>query len=325
LLADETTTCWTCGSEVETDQIEATIDRLRELSQRKLGDVREIEDDLAELESEKRTLEEQQREREQLERTLRQTEQQIEDTESQISTLSERKTSLAEEIETLEAEISDLESAERGEILDLEREANQLEFEIDRIQDDIDDAETEMAEIQEQLDRRAELEDERERLTSELTDLRTRIDRLEEEAVEAFNENMDTVLELLDYANIDRIWIERGRETVRDGRRRVEETVFDLHVVRSSASGAAYEDTVENLSESEREVTGLVFALAGYLTHDVHEECPFILLDSLEAIDSDRIAALVDYFAEKVPYLVVALLPEDAAALDDQNRRIESI
>jgi len=29
------------------------------------------------------------------------------------------------------------------------------------------------------------------------------------------------------------------------------------------------------LSESEREVTGLVFALAGYLVHDVHETVPF--------------------------------------------------
>ncbi len=52
----------------------------------------------------------------------------------------------------------------------------------------------------------------------------------------------------------------------------------------------AYEDTLRHLSESEREVTGFVFALAGYLVHDVHEQVPFMLLDSLEAIDSDRIA-----------------------------------
>jgi len=72
-------------------------------------------------------------------------------------------------------------------------------------------------------------------------------------------------------------------------------------------------------------VTGLVFALAGYLVHDVHEEVPFMLLDSLEAIDSDRIAALVDYLSEYASYLVVALLPEDAQALDDDYTRITDI
>jgi len=74
---------------------------------------------------------------------------------------------------------------------------------------------------------------------------------------------------------------------------------------------------VEHLSESEREVTGLVFALSGYLAHEVYETVPIVLLDSVEAIDSDRIAALVEYLEEYCEYLLVALLPEDAAALDD--------
>ena len=86
-----------------------------------------------------------------------------------------------------------------------------------------------------------------------------------------------------------------------------------------------YEDAVEHLSESEREVTGLVFALAGYLTHEVHERVPFVLLDSLEAIDSERIARLVEHFADYAPSVVVALLPEDAVALPEQYSRIESI
>jgi len=86
-----------------------------------------------------------------------------------------------------------------------------------------------------------------------------------------------------------------------------------------------YEDTVSHLSESEREVTGLVFALAGYLVHDVYEAVPFMLLDSLEAIDAERIAALVEYFADYVPYLVVALLPEDAQALPAEYDRVTDI
>jgi len=52
---------------------------------------------------------------------------------------------------------------------------------------------------------------------------------------------------------------------------------------------------------------------------------PFMLLDSLEAIDAERIAALVEYFAAEVPYLVVALLPEDASALPDRYDRVSDI
>jgi hypothetical protein len=136
---------------------------------------------------------------------------------------------------------------------------------------------------------------------------------------------MEEVLGRLGYTNLKRIWIEKKRQEVREGRRKVTKTVFDLHVVRESESGTAYEDTVDNLSESEREVTGLVFALAGYLAHDVHQTVPFMLLDSLEAIDSERIAALVEYLTDYTGYLLVALLPEDAAQLPEEYERVTEI
>jgi len=50
-----------------------------------------------------------------------------------------------------------------------------------------------------------------------------------------------------------------------------------------------------------------------------------MLLDSLEAIDSDRIAKLVEYFQDYADNLVVALLREDATALDDDYQRISNI
>jgi len=166
---------------------------------------------------------------------------------------------------------------------------------------------------------------ERDRLLDELESCRTRIDQIEADAVEEFNTHMDAILDVLGYDNLDRIWIERLEQTVREGRQKVQQTVFELHVVRSTENGTAYEDTIDHLSESEREVTGLIFALAGYLVHDVHEVVPFMLLDSLEAIDSDRIAKLVDYFADYAEYVVVALLPEDAQALSEDYARITSI
>lgn len=156
-------------------------------------------------------------------------------------------------------------------------------------------------------------------LATELERERTRIADLEAEAVEQFNDHMDDILAVLGFENLARVWIERKTD---DGGRGPPETTFDLNVVREDDTGTVFEDVVAHLSESEREVVGLVVALAGYLTHEAYEVVPFMLLDSLEAIDSDRIAELVDYFADDAPQLVVALLPEDADALPAEYERL---
>jgi recombinational DNA repair ATPase RecF len=90
-------------------------------------------------------------------------------------------------------------------------------------------------------------------------------------------------------------------------------------VVRESESGNVYEDEIENLSESEKEVAGLVFALSGYLAHEVYEYLPFMLIDSMGALDSERVEQLLDYFDDHVQYLVAAVLPEVLEDLDSEN------
>ena len=210
-------------------------------------------------------------------------------------------------------------------MLDLHKQANRLEFELGRLQREREEITEEIKSVEARLTERDQLDAQHGELQSELTDLRGRIERIEEQAIAEFNAHMETVLELLDYANIARIWLERRETEVREGRRTVTKSIFDLHVIRSTESGATYEDTIDHLSESEREVTGLVFALAGYLAHDLYESMPVMLLDSVETIDSDRIAALVDYFGDYAEYVVAALLPEDAEALDEKHKRITEI
>ena len=325
LVDDDGVVCWTCGSTVESDSIESTLDHLRDLRKEKLETIRGIEDDLDDLKAEQREREEQQRRRENVERRLDDVTDELDRRRDALESLREDRESLNEEIESLEAEVENLESEDFSDILDLHREANQLEFELGRLESDLDDVTDRIATIEDRLAEEEQVREHRERLSEELTDLRTRIDQLEAGAIEQFNDHMDAVLGILDYRNLDRIWIERVERTVREGRRKVEKSTFELHVVRSTASGATYEDTVDHLSESEREVTGLVFGLAGYLVHDLHETVPFVLLDSLEAIDSERIADLVAYISDYAQFLVVALLPEDAQALDDDYTRITDI
>ncbi|WP_414652179.1 archaea-specific SMC-related protein [Halorientalis sp.] len=325
LLESETTTCWTCGSEVDPERIEATLDTLRTVRQEQMGEIREIEDELEELRADKREREKQQRQRDSLDEEIEDLEAEIEQRETRLADLRDRRDDLSEEVKTVEAEVESLEADDFSEILDLHREANQLEFELGRLESELDEVVDRIATIEDRLNERADLQTEREELSAELETQRTRIDRIEQQAIEEFNSHMDEVLELLGYQNLARIWIDRIEKTVREGRRNVEKTVFELHVVRTTESGATYEDTTDHLSESEREVTGLTFALAGYLAHDVHETVPFMLLDSLEAIDANRLADLIAYFSDYVQFLVVALLPEDAQALSDEYNRVTDI
>ncbi|MEF8975256.1 MAG: archaea-specific SMC-related protein [Halapricum sp.] len=325
LETNETVVCWTCGSEVEGEHIEGTLERLRDLRESKYGEQSEVESRLTELKEYKSAVESEKRQRERLKERIEDIRSEMAEREEKIKNLEAERAELRADIDDLQAEIDDLEAPDRSEVLEAHKEVNELEIELDRLQDERDRVASNIEEIESQTAKIEELEEHEADLQSRLTDLRTRIDQIEERAVAKFNDHMDTVLDILDYTNIDRIWVERAEREVRQGRRTVEETTFDLHVVRSTDDGVTYEDDFEHLSESEREVTGLVFALAGYLAHEVYEEVPFILLDSLEAIDSDRIAKLVEYMQEYADYLVVALLPEDAAALEDSYCRITNI
>ncbi|MXR19910.1 archaea-specific SMC-related protein [Halobacterium bonnevillei] len=325
LVDGDDVTCWTCGSTVDRDQIQSTIDQLRAVSAEKLEAVSDVEDDIDAKQARRRELQEAEQERERVERRLDELEDELERCASSVDRLEDRRDDLLEEIERVEADVEDLESREYSEVLEHHREANELEYELGRLEQDLEAVDDDIASVEARIEEAEELRAQRDEIEDEVTDLRTRIERIERDTVDEFNDHMETVLEMLDYDNLDRIWLERREREVTEGRRTVTKTAFDLHVVRTTESGTAYEDTVDHLSESEREITGLVLALAGFLAHKVYEDVPFILLDSLEAVDSDRIAKLVDYVSEYAEYLVVALLTEDARAVDEQHRRITEI
>lgn len=50
-----------------------------------------------------------------------------------------------------------------------------------------------------------------------------------------------------------------------------------------------------------------------------------MLLDSLEAIDANRIAVLVNHIEKYSDFLLVALLPADAQMLDDSYQRVTEL
>lgn len=326
LLPDgETITCWTCGSTVEKSQIENTVDQLKNVRKRKMDKRNEIKNDLEDIKQQQKEYEEKKRRQKEIKNTIDDINDEIDRREDQLESLKKRKEGSINKIEKYEKEINELETKEFNRVLELQKEANQLEFEIEDIESELEEVTNEIQEIESLINRSDDLQEKKEDLKTELENQRTKIKQIEQEAVDEFNNHMASILDILSYENLERIWIERIQREVRKGRKKAEQTFFEIHVVRTTENGTTYEDKIDHLSESEREVTGLVFALAGYLVHELYDTVPFMLLDSLEAIDSDRIAQLIEYFADYADYLVVALLPEDTQAIDEDINRITSI
>lgn len=330
--ASQTVECWTCGSTVEQGTVRDRLETLRTIATEQRSELTDLEAEIDERQSERASLEDRLDEYEELTRRLDELDSRIEQHGEKIEALkTDREENqaeiehLSEEIQSIEREIEDTEDTdEPSEFISAHKELTKLERKRGRLESQLDEVDSEIEAI-EALDRkRSEAETERAAISDELADLRDRIDRLEGELVETLNTIMEDLIERLEYSNIARVWLERQRSE------ESAESSFELHVVRETADGSVYEDTVGTLSESEREVIGLVVSLAGYIVHDVDREVPFLLLDSVEMIDGERLANLLAYmYAEtNVRYLCVALLPKDAqsveaAGLFDDHSTIE--
>jgi DNA repair exonuclease SbcCD ATPase subunit len=313
--ASKSVECWTCGSEVARADVADRLDELAAVVEEREAERRELDGQISDLEDRKRELERETSRRGRLTDRLDDLERQVELQESEIDDLETERADVRDEIAAVEERVEETEDLRESELVDQYRRLSELEYERGRIEGQLEDVTDEIAALQDRSDELESLREEREAVREEIAALRSRIDDLETDAVEQFNDHMAAVLDVLGYENLERVWIERRA-------REDDESEFELHVVRETAEGTVYEDVVANLSESERDVVGLVVALAGYLVHDAHETVPFMLLDSLEAIDSDRIAALVEYFESYAPYVVVALLPKDADGLPDEYDRV---
>jgi DNA repair exonuclease SbcCD ATPase subunit len=326
-------TCWTCGAETDRGTVADRLATLEEFVDAQREELREVESRITTVEREREQLERRRDRRDELEEQLSELEKRAQRHESRAAELRAEREELrgeAEELEgriaEVEADIADLEPSgeadEREAVVAAHQKLTRLERERGRLESQLAEVTEEVEAIEADRERREECEADLERVETELERQRGRIDELEMELTETMNGMMADLLDVLGYENLARVWLER---------RTGEESAFALHVVRERADGAVYEDTVETLSESEREVVSLVVALAGYVVHDVAERAPFLLLDSVEMVDGERMADLLAFVTERtgVDFLLVALLEKDAravaeAGLDAPHTVVES-
>ena len=80
---------------------------------------------------------------------------------------------------------------------------------------------------------------------------------------------------------------------------------FELVVARDGR-----ESRLEALSEGERELLGIIVAVAGYRTFDVAERVPVILLDGVSQLAADNLRELSDYLSGSSEILLTTAYPE---------------
>jgi len=317
---DDNIVCWTCGHEVKKRDISEMVDEIKELRSKKNREVNDIEEKTEQLREKRENLKERIHRKEELQDRISSEESEIKKRESDLKDLKKELSTKRESLNETERRVSEVEEELEdagSETLEVHRKKKEIEVELDSIEGEIASVEEKIEKTKGRLEELPGLKEQLQKTEEKLSEARNRVKSIEDEAVESFNHHMDEILEILKYENIERIWIQKREVKRREGRRKVETSVFDLNVVREDEKGNVYQDDVESLSESEKEVVGLVFALAGYLAHEVYEDLPFMLIDSIGALDAERVDKLLVYFKGYVPYLLVAVLPETSEELRD--------
>ncbi|THE64016.1 hypothetical protein D8Y22_14930 [Salinadaptatus halalkaliphilus] len=293
LVGDELT-CWACGGEASIEDIDETIDELADLVADDKRRKREHEPEIEALTDRIDEIESTTAEIKQLEADKQEIKQTLSNRQDSLTEHRSRLQAVRDEIDDLDEEITAVESDQATDHADLADEIEETRVELQTVRREIERLEDTCKSLRETRTEREETKAEIEALSAEIQTLTDRIENLENELRTVFNDAMDDLLEVLEFERIERVWL--------DGE-------FELVIARQ-IDGQTRTEHLDHLAESEREMIGLVLALAGYITYDVSDVTPVLVLDSLGAFDSERTRRLVDYFADETEYLVATAHPE---------------
>ena len=204
----QTITCWTCGSTVERAEIAEQVKTVERIVAEKRAQREAVTDRIETVTEQKEEIESRRAERERLLDRREDLTDELARRREKLESLRETHRELETEVERLQqqaAETSEAEAklaAEYEAVTDLEYERGQLESDLERVTEEVERAESALSE-------RPDVERRRERVAARLRETRARIDRIEQDLVNTFNEMMQEVLDALEYDAVERIWLER--------------------------------------------------------------------------------------------------------------------
>lgn len=302
LMGDEIS-CWACDNAAPREDFEETLEELWELVEQDKQRKRDREPELSELEAKiddaieaRRRVEELESERSDIDQRLQQRRDSLEQKRSELERVEDELESVSEQITERESEQEESRSDVASEIEETRLELQMLRREVERIENIISD-------LTAKHEERARKREAVEQLTTEIQELTDRIENLEGDLREVFNETMDELISVLGFERIECVRLDGD---------------FQIVIARET-DGMIREDSIEHLAESEREIIGLVLGLAGFLVYDVDEISPVLLLDSLGAFDVTRTQRLIEYLDGTTDALLTAVHPEKAEGLEYES------
>jgi len=297
-LTGDEFTCWACGRPAEGENFEGTVEDLQRLIEQDKKQLRDREPELDELDKRIEAARQAHSRRQELVTKRRDIEQQLEERRDSLKQGRSRLEELRTELQSVDEEIAEHEAESRDADDEVAEKLESTRVDLRSLRLEMDRLERECEDLREKQREREEATEHIETLVDEIATLTDRIENLEGELRENFNAAMDDLLNALNFEQIERVWL--------DGE-------FKLVIARE-VDGSVRTDTVEHLAESEREMIGLVLCLAGYVTYDIDEVSPVLVLDSLGAFDGDRTERLIDYFADRTDVLLAAVHPATTKA-----------
>ncbi|MDS0261103.1 hypothetical protein NDI56_17020 [Haloarcula sp. S1CR25-12] len=290
LTADEFD-CWVCGETTTAEDIEARLESLEVKLTELRSEKRSLTEEIEAVKREQEQVRQQRQTRRQLEETVGDLRADLDELRGELHRARDRRSSLQEAVDELASQVEAAETELNEQLTDIKAEIRTAESELD-------DQRSRRDELREQSQEATRLRTEKQDLTERIADLRNRKKKKQLELKEQFDTAMDEAISQFapgfDGARLD-------VQTTADG----EVDAFELVIARDGR-----ETEIGALSEGERELVGIVVAVAGFRTFDVADIVPVILLDGISQLSADNLRRLIDYLDGASEMLVTTAYPE---------------
>lgn len=300
-ISGDTFGCFVCGQDTTEDEIKERLEGIKQKQQDLESQKAELDSEISEIQERKREIRSNRNKKENLEEDIKELKVDIQEDEREVESLKEEIEELEEEVEELEAKYEEAEEEEEefsSELKTVQQKIGTTENELSRARDKLERLEDEAGELD-------EIEEKLDEKKSELEELKQRREKKYSELVEQFDDAMDDILSTF-APGFDGAFLNKKKN-------RDETVEFEVNLARDGRAA-----DLDNLSEGERELVGIVTALAGYRTFNVDERVPCILLDGIGQLAAEHIRHMIEYLENAAEILVTTAYPE-AGSFDGQT------
>jgi DNA repair exonuclease SbcCD ATPase subunit len=305
-LSGDTFSCFVCGADTTEEDVKERLQAIKEKENALQEEKSSLDKEINKIQERKREIRSNRQKKSELESKIKQLNVDIQEDRNEVEQVSEEIDALEEEIEELEAEYEEAEQEEEeysSELKSVQQSIGTTENKLERAQDKLERLEEEASgrdEIEERLDEKRD----------EIEELKQRREKKYEELVSQFDEAMNDIVST---------FAPGFNGAFLDKKKNPDDSVeFEINVAREAPDGGGRTADLNNLSEGERELVGIVTALAGYRTFNVDERVPCILLDGIGQLAAEHIRNMIDYLEDASEILVTTAYPE-AGSFDGQT------